>query len=331
MGFLNGLNVLGTNMAAFAGTAGLEQQKSDLAKQSMVLADQLATTRESAGRQEAGAIAATAAEKQQAFAASESGLQRGSSMDIAKLSSDTSIKTAGISAGAAVQSAGIQAAASKYSADLQSKGLYAQLDAMAPERAQQVLASQQDTALKHIQETNASQLQDANNTLASEQAKPQPDPDKVAAAKAQILALGYSSTAEQARAQAAAAIYRTDMDSVQHFNQQLVAATAELNKPGMEDTDRAAQKGVVANLQSQLNGAQKALQYSADLAHPPTTPAPPLPVGVPPGAHYSPSLRIWQDTTGKYYDVNGNPTQAPGTNPPGAMGLLNGTQAGGPR
>jgi len=45
MSLLNGLNYLGTGLAQFAGTAGLEQQKSDLAKQNLMLADQLATNR----------------------------------------------------------------------------------------------------------------------------------------------------------------------------------------------------------------------------------------------------------------------------------------------
>lgn len=43
---LNGLSSLGAGVASFAGTAGLEAQKADLAKQSLMLADQLATNRE---------------------------------------------------------------------------------------------------------------------------------------------------------------------------------------------------------------------------------------------------------------------------------------------
>ena len=331
MGFLNGLSLLGSNMAAFAGTAGLEQQKSDLAKQSMVLADQLATTRESAGRQEAGQIAATAAGKQQEFEAGQTTVKEAGATARSAATNTTSLGVANIGATSALNVAGVQAASQKYQTDIASKGLYAQIDALAPERAQQVLASQQETALKAVQTANASQLQDANNNLASEQAKPNPDPDKVAAAKAQILALGYSSTAEQARAQAQAAIYRTDMDAVSHFNSQLVPATKALNDMAMEDQGRVAQKALVDNLQTQLNGAQKALQYSSDQAHPPIGAAPSVPVGVPPGARYSPSMKIWQDSTGKFYDVNGNPTQAPGTNPPGFLGSDYNTRFGGPR
>lgn len=45
---LNGLSALGTGVSAFAGSAALELQKSQLANQSAILADQLATTRETA-------------------------------------------------------------------------------------------------------------------------------------------------------------------------------------------------------------------------------------------------------------------------------------------
>ena len=332
MGLMNGLSALGTSTAAFAGTAGLEQQKNDLAQQSMRLADQLATTRESAGRQEAGQIAMTAAQQQQGFAAGESALQRGSSMDIAKLGATTSIATANIGAGATLGAAGINAAASGYAADVQSKGLYAQIAALDPVRQQEVLASQQKTALETVVAKNASDLRDANAALAAEQTKPQPDADKVATAKAQILALGYSGQTEAAIRTAQQAIYRTDMDSVAHFNQQLVTATAALNNPDMQDTDRKAQKGLVANLQRQLDGATAALQYSEQLAHPGQGAAPAPPAGVPPGASYSPSLKMWRSTDGKLFDQAGRPTSAPGEPAPPAQGIINGGFGpGGPR
>lgn len=267
MGLMNGLSALGASTAAFAGTAGLEQQKSDLAKQSMVLADQLATTRESAGRQEAGQIAMTAAQQQQGFTAGESALQRGSSMDIAQLGADTSIKTAGISAGATLGAANISAAAQKYATDARTDETYAQINAMAPERAQLVLASQQKTAFEAVQTQNATDLRTAHTALAAEEANPQPDPGKVASLKSQVVSLETSASTEAATTSAASAMYRTDMEAVNHYNQQLVTATAALNNPEMQDTDRKAQKGVVASLQKQLDGAQRALKYSSDLVH----------------------------------------------------------------
>lgn len=110
---LNGLSAMGQGVAAFAGPAALEAQKnaqaltlqqnqqqfqtglqaSDQTFQSGLvnqkaaleaeqakLADTLATARESAGRTQAGQIAATAAEKAQTFAASENTANRAAEM-----------------------------------------------------------------------------------------------------------------------------------------------------------------------------------------------------------------------------------------------------------
>lgn len=48
MGILNGFSEMGKGVAQFAGAAGMELQRSELAKQAAILADQLATTRETA-------------------------------------------------------------------------------------------------------------------------------------------------------------------------------------------------------------------------------------------------------------------------------------------
>lgn len=65
--FINGLSSLGAATAQFAGAAGLETQRAQLAQQQAILADQLATTRET-GLQASGAvIAAQAAQKEQDF------------------------------------------------------------------------------------------------------------------------------------------------------------------------------------------------------------------------------------------------------------------------
>jgi hypothetical protein len=63
---MNGLSALGQGVSAFAGSAALEVQKADLAKQSLVLADQLATARETGLQASGGVIAAAAADKAQA-------------------------------------------------------------------------------------------------------------------------------------------------------------------------------------------------------------------------------------------------------------------------
>lgn len=74
--FMNGLSALGTGVQQFAGTAGLELQKSQLAQQSAILADQLATTRETGLQASGGVIAAAAADKEQAARAAMQGSQQ---------------------------------------------------------------------------------------------------------------------------------------------------------------------------------------------------------------------------------------------------------------
>ncbi len=253
---MNGLSALGAGVSSFAGSAGLEQQKADLANQSAVLADQLATTRESAGRTQAGEIAATAAGKQQTFEAGENVLQRASAPSIAQ-----------IGAGATLGAAGIQAAASNYAADARSADVYDTLASADKEQAQQILDQQHQDVATQVNAKNAQDLQAAHTALQAEAGKPDADPAKIAALKAQVTTLETSAGTEAAVTTAAAAMYRTDMDSVQHYNAQLVAATAALNAPEMSDADRTAQKGLVANLKLQLTGAQRALQYSSDMVH----------------------------------------------------------------
>lgn len=253
---MNGLSSLGTGVAQFAGAAGLEAQKAQLNQQTLQLADQLATVRESAGRQEAGQIAATAAEKEHGFQSGENVLTRASQLAVAN-----------VGAGATLGAANIQAAAEKYRADTQSKDVYAQIAAADPTRQQEILASQQKVAFEAVQTQNAKALQDAHTALQAETTKPDADPGKIANLKSQVVALETSASTEAATTTAAAAMYRTDMEAVQHYNTQLVTATAALNNPAMSDEDRTAQKGLVTNLQRQLNGAQRALQMSSDLMH----------------------------------------------------------------
>lgn len=78
---MNGLSSLGAGVDKFAGNAGLELQKSQLAQQTAILADQLATTRESAGRVQSGDIAAKAATQAQgATAANIATVQAGENL-----------------------------------------------------------------------------------------------------------------------------------------------------------------------------------------------------------------------------------------------------------
>lgn len=101
---MNGLSAAGQGVASFAGAAGLEAQKAQLAQDSMRLADSLATTRESFGRQESGQIAATAADKQQAFTSGENALTRTAEMARTNVQGQTSRDVANIGANAEPES-----------------------------------------------------------------------------------------------------------------------------------------------------------------------------------------------------------------------------------
>jgi hypothetical protein len=114
-----GLSLLGETVGKFAGMAALEQQRAALQRDSLVLADQLASERESRGRKEAHGYAIETLDKQQTY-------------DAAK--TDKTIA-------ADLQRAGIAAGASKYSADASVRAAQMQIDAMAPVRQAQVEAS----------------------------------------------------------------------------------------------------------------------------------------------------------------------------------------------
>lgn len=103
---LNGLSSLGAGVSAFAATSGLEQQKAALAQQQTILADQLATTRETGLQKSAGDIAAAAQAKQNTFLGSQGDLNRQTQLDVSKTS-----------AGATLGAANIQAAAERYRVD----------------------------------------------------------------------------------------------------------------------------------------------------------------------------------------------------------------------
>jgi hypothetical protein len=92
---MNGLSAAGQGISSFAGAAGLEQIKSDLADRQAVLADSLASARETAGRTQAGGIAAAAAGVQQAAtAAAATQQQAATSADVATQQTGANTRTA---------------------------------------------------------------------------------------------------------------------------------------------------------------------------------------------------------------------------------------------
>ncbi len=108
---MNGLSSAGQGIATYAATAGLEAQKADLARQTTILADQLATTRESAGRQEAGQIAAAAAEKQNTFTSDQNAQNRATQLNMATIGANATTGAASIHAKSAAAVAAITSSA----------------------------------------------------------------------------------------------------------------------------------------------------------------------------------------------------------------------------
>lgn len=257
---MNGLSALGTGVSAFAGTAALEYQKSQLANQSAILADQLATTRETTlqGQKqtfEAGENVASRA----ATASNTAALIAGRATDVATEQAGAGARTAATIAGTAANTAAVEAAATARN--------NAVIAAAAPEQQQRILDQQQATALAKVQTKNAQDLSDARTALQTETGKPDADPTKIASLKSQVTTLETSATTEAATTTAAAGMYRTDMDNVTSLNTRLVAATTALNSPEMTETAKAQQQGVINDLKLQLAGAQRALEYSSALVH----------------------------------------------------------------
>jgi hypothetical protein len=312
---MNGLSSLGTGVAAFAATAGIEQQKADLARQSVVLADQLATTRETTLQKSGGDIAAAAAEKAQAATAA-----------------NTQALIAGRTADVGIEQAG---ATARTQADIQARKDAAAIVAASPAEQETIFAKRAETALNNVKAKNAQDLTDARTNLQTETAKPDADPAKIQAARDQITSLEYSGTTAAANNTAATALYRVDQDAVTQLNTRLQAATAAVNTPGMEDVDKVKAKAELDSLNVQLKAAMVARDDSSRRAHAAAAQAstgtaapgaaPTLPDGVPPGARYSPSMKIWQAPDGRLFDGQGKPTTAPGTQaaPQANSGFLN--------
>lgn len=105
----NGLANAGTAVAATAGQYALESQKAELENQKVMLADQLAGKRESAGRQEQGLINATAADKLQTFQGGQNDLNRASEEKRTTTSANATLGSARYTADAHLQGINLEA------------------------------------------------------------------------------------------------------------------------------------------------------------------------------------------------------------------------------
>lgn len=171
----NGLSEMGKGIAQTAQAFTLENQRAELDKEKVKLADQLAGAREEKQR----GFLSSEREKTQAWQGVENAMNRSSAKDIAQLQADTAVKTAGTSAGAALGAAKMR------------------IDADAPVRDAQIKALDAETLQKTIASNNAKNILDAKKQL--EVAMTANDPAKIAEAKTKIYTAEFSGKEEVQR------------------------------------------------------------------------------------------------------------------------------------
>lgn len=227
MGLMNGLSQMGAGLAQYAGTAGLESQKADLAKQAMTLADQLAGARESAGRQEAGAIAATAAEKANAFQAGEGVLNRQSQQTVA-----------GIGAGATLASTRMQ------------------IDANAGLRAAQEADANARTDLTRAQTVKVDAVTGIQQRIADEYANPTPDQEKIKSLTNQVVAFSTDAASQAAIGTSLASMAASAQQQLSRLTAQRDTELTALNGIQYDDELKAQKQAAVNDLNQQIRATQ---------------------------------------------------------------------------
>lgn len=247
MSFLNGISAAGSVISNYAGAVGLQSQKADLQNQSMQLADQLTAARESAGRVQAGDIAAAAADKQQTFQASQTD----------KTESGANARNAATNA------------TSLASTQISNQGL--------PEyRAAQTADMAQRTAAGGIELDKVQQVTNLQKQLADEVAKPDADPDKVSSLGNQIGALGMTAASRQASQNALDSLAKTESINALGLSKQLGEETDKLGGMMLDPDARARQQKVVDDLQAQLSASRARAASLVDQARGATgSPKPP--------------------------------------------------------
>jgi hypothetical protein len=150
-----GLSEMGGTVAQVAGAAALEQQRSELQKQILILSNQMAGERESKGRAEAHGYDMAKTDKVQTFAAGESEKDRANRLEATKISSGASITAAKM-----------------------------QIDAMAPVRAAQIEAHKVEAEGKKLDNDLKSSIVTARKEL--EAATTDGDPIRIKAAREKV-------------------------------------------------------------------------------------------------------------------------------------------------
>jgi hypothetical protein len=240
---MNGLSSMGAGVAAYAGTAGLEAQKADLQQQAVRLSDQLQGARESAGRQEAAGLAATAAAAQHGYALEEQAPRLAAQIQAANIGASATIGAANISAEASKENVKQELAQSM-------KLLQPQIDAAT---ANAGMAKDQQ-ALAHTSFELSAQL-------GAELAKPpdQQDQAKIANLYNQRQQIGMTPDVQ--------AKFLTAIDGqVRATTQQLIGTdnaigqiTRQLATMDIDDKGRPAQEAELKSLQNQRDGVSTQL------------------------------------------------------------------------
>jgi hypothetical protein len=263
-----GLSAAGQAVSNFAGTAGLEQQKADLEGQKLQLANQLATQRESFGRQEAAGIASSAAVQQEQLGEKGAAFQAQQQISVKK--SEAEIALAQIPQVAKAQAAALEANASDPKFIAATKAM---VDANTTDEQRAAANSyRQQAALTEVQKNSAQALVDAKKALANAQT-----PQDAQKARQDLLVAEYSSHDEVQRASALAAVATNDRMQLQTLQNQL--ANKQIPQP-METLEMAKAREIeVRALQSQIALAQNQYEISRGMASRAAEDVPALPGG----------------------------------------------------
>ena len=238
-----GLTTMGAGIASFASAAGLEAQKADLAQQGIRLSDQLQGARETAGRTQAGEIAATQAAADAKTAMDRLQVSSANALQVANVEGSSRVQAAQAEAGGAVQAATITSQA--HSGDVK-----AELAQNLPFVTQQIATEAVKTGMASDEAALAHKGMDITLGIATEMAKPpaQQDKAKLDALYAQRTALVPSATMTQL-AVANDGLLKTFQQLVTSDNADIARLTAQAADPAT-NSDPAALAKVNAELDS---------------------------------------------------------------------------------
>ena len=219
MSLMNGLSALGAGVEKYAGSAGLEAQRSALEMQKITLADQLAGVRQ---------------DKQNVFTSGENVLQRTSDTERTNITAKASMYGADASAGATITSAKISAAAG------------AELRAA---QAREVNAKA-ELSLADLGKVNT--VTGLQQKLADQYANPNPDAAAIKSIGDQITAQGMNAATRSGILTSLDSLSKTEGVNVSLLTRQLSEETDKLGGLLLDPAQQAKQQRIVDDLQTNL-------------------------------------------------------------------------------